>query len=290
MKNERCPCCGSASFKELYDVTHPTAHAQVGLPGLVRKCTSCGMIFKSFDKDLSDVYNDEYAEGFQGLEEYSGDAAKKLFTDILSESKNRMANNGQAQLLDIGSGMGTLLDTARSVGFSTTGVELSSKLAEVIQSKGHKVINKNVSDITESDQYDVVSMMDIIEHLEAPVDILNNLKKLLKPSGELVVYTPNHASLIVKMAHVLYTLGMRGAMDNIFACTHTCFFTTKSLKKILEDTGYEIISTRHFQYDTSRPGQPVSALAKFAINAIETCGTIIGLNGFRMVMYARKKA
>ncbi len=290
MKNEKCPCCGSASYQQLYDVTKPTAHAQVGLPGLVRQCNACGMIFKSFDKDLNTLYNDEYAEGFQGLEEYSGDAAKKLFTEILTASKNRMRAHGSVDLLDIGSGMGTLLDTARSVGFNTTGVELSEKLAEVIRTKGHNVINKNVNEIEAGLEYDVISMMDIIEHLETPVDILVNLKKLLKGDGELIVYTPNHASLIVKIAHVLNMIGVRGPMDNIFACTHTCFFTTKSLRRILEDTGYEIISVRHFQYDTSRPGQQVSSLAKFAINVIESIGTIIGLNGFRMVMYARKRS
>ncbi|MFN0033246.1 MAG: class I SAM-dependent methyltransferase [Flavobacteriales bacterium] len=289
MKNVNCPLCGSSSFKEMYDVTKPVAHAQMGLPGLVRKCNHCDLLYKSFDKDLNTLYNDDYADGFQNMEEYSGDSARQLFSSILSESKNRIENNGHAELLDIGSGMGTLLDTARSVGFNTTGVELSSKLAEVVQRKGHRVINKNVDDIHDGNTYDVISMMDIMEHLENPTDILKNLKKLLSDKGELVVYTPNHASMIVKMAHWLHALGMRSAMDNIFACTHTCFFTTKSLRKILEDTGYDIISTRHFQYDTSRPGQKVSVIAKFAINMIETFGTIIGLHGFRMVMYARKK-
>jgi 2-polyprenyl-3-methyl-5-hydroxy-6-metoxy-1,4-benzoquinol methylase len=286
MKKVSCPICSSLSFSEYYDARKPLVNYTGGLPGLVVRCNDCSMIYKSFTMDLSAVYDIDYASEFQNIKDYYGESAKKLFSNILSHSKNRVPGNN---LLDIGSGMGLFLDVASNLGYASTGVELNSQLAAIISDKGHKVFNINVNEIPESHQFDVISMMDIIEHLEDPKGVLIKLRQLLSDQGELIVYTPNHDSFIVKVALFFNLLGLRSAMHNIFACSHTCFFTSSTLKKILIDSGFDLVQVNHFRYDISRPGQKLSNIAKMAITIIEIFGAMIGFKGFRVVIYAKKK-
>jgi 2-polyprenyl-3-methyl-5-hydroxy-6-metoxy-1,4-benzoquinol methylase len=288
MINENCPLCGSSNYKILYDLSNPKAHAGIGLPGIIKKCKNCDLIFKTFDKQPEAVYDDSYAETFLETKEYSGPAAIDFFKQILLVAYKRIKKkNTQPVLLDIGSGIGVMLKTATEVGYDPTGVELSTKLAEITKKDGYRVINKNISEIDSNLTYDTITMMDIIEHLVEPNTILKELMVRLKPDGELIVYTPNHNSLIVKISDLFYKMGIKSPVENVFACTHTCFFTTKTLKKILGNSGYDILEVTHFNYDISRPGQKVSFIAKMGVSVIEKIGNITGFNGFRLVVHAR---
>lgn len=286
MINENCPVCGSTGNKVVYDLKKTNAHKDVGLPGVVKKCKTCHLLYKSFERKLDTLYDDNYASSFFDMKDYSGESAVDFFQNVLTPTRVRLTHE-KPTLLDIGSGIGIMLETAKSLGYNATGVELSKSLSDESIKRGYKVINKNVNEISTDEKFDTISMMDIIEHLENPLEVMQSLKRLLSAKGEVVVYTPNHDSLIVKIAHLFYKLGIKSPTENIFACTHTCFFTTKTLKMTLEKAGYKIIETKHFNYDVSRPGQKVSAIAKFGINVIEKTGSLFGFHGFRVVMYAQ---
>ena len=43
-------------------------------------------------------------------------------------------------------------------------------------------------------------MLDVIEHVTEPLKLLATARRLLKPGGRLVVYTPNHRGAIVVLA------------------------------------------------------------------------------------------
>ncbi len=288
MINVFCPSCGSKESKILYDLTNPTVHKGLGLAGIVKRCKQCNLQFKSFENKAENLYNDGYADNFLKTEEYSGTHAIDFFEKIIIKSYANFKNGpNKPTLLDIGSGIGIMLDTAKKIGYHPTGVELSLKLTEVARKKGHEVINVNITDSSLQRKFDTITMMDIIEHLENPKEILTSLKPLLNEKGELIVYTPNHDSLIVKIANLFYALGLKSPIENIFACTHTCFFTTKTLSDILIKSGFNITEINHFKYDTSRPGQEVSGVAKIVINCIELIGGLIGFKGFRVVIYAK---
>lgn len=287
---KKCPLCDSGQFQVLYDLQDSKVHGSITLPGIIRKCKKCSLIYKDYNKSISDVYGTNYADHFEGLEGYAeSSVSKKFFKDMLAKGKSKIKGNEKPVLLDVGSAMGTTLDIAKELGFQTKGVEISANLAMKARQKGHEVFNCNISEIDNKEKFDVISMFDIIEHLDAPKEILLNLKKMLLENGQIIVYTPNHNSLVVKVAHLLYKLGFKDSVENIFACTHTCFFTTKTLKKILIDSGFEISEVEQFKYDTSRPGQEVSSLEKFFINILETAGSVLGYKGFRVVIFSKNK-
>jgi 2-polyprenyl-3-methyl-5-hydroxy-6-metoxy-1,4-benzoquinol methylase len=291
MINDNCPSCGSDNYQLLYNLSRPNAHAGIGLPGIIKQCKHCDLIFKSFQEKAEKLYNENYADAFLETGAYFSHAASSFFKKILEDSNGQVNGSiSKPRLLDIGSGVGTMLQTATELGYKPIGVELSPKLVEVSSKKGHTVINKNISDISLDEKFDAITMMDIIEHLENPKEVLKELSLLLKPDGEIIIYTPNHNSLIVKIASLMYFLGIKSPVENIFACTHTIFFTTKTLKKSLLELGYEVLKVNHFNYDISRPGQKVSLVARIGVSLIEKVGNLIGFNGFRVVVYAKPLA
>jgi len=287
MINANCPLCHSDNNNILFDLSHPTAHKDLGLPGIVKKCLNCGLLYKSFEHKVEDLYADKYASSSIDLKEDHKGNISHFFQSILESAFKRLRTPA-GTLLDVGSGTSLMLQAAINLGYDATGVELSERLAENAKKQGYKVINTNISSISTAEKFDTITMMDIIEHLENPLVVLNAIKNLLSNRGEVIVYTPNHDSLIVKISYWLYKVGVKSPIENIFACTHTCFFTTKTLNMTLEQAGYKVIESKHFNYDVYRPGQRVTLVAKLAINMIEKIGSIFGLNGFRVVMYAQR--
>lgn len=117
MINVNCPSCGSTDNELIYDLSNPTVHQGLGLAGIVRKCNKCGLLYKSFHNSAENLYNDNYAQAFLKNGEYSGIHAIDFFAKIILKSYSKVkSKNSQPTLLDIGSGVGIMLDVAKKVG------------------------------------------------------------------------------------------------------------------------------------------------------------------------------
>ena len=95
-----------------------------------------------------------------------------------------------------------------------------------------------------ADAYDVVLMLDVIEHLTRPETFLEQLRQELarSTSTELLISTGNVACFITRLMLVLgqFNYGKRGILD----VTHTRLFTFASLRRALEQTGFTVLETR----------------------------------------------
>jgi 2-polyprenyl-3-methyl-5-hydroxy-6-metoxy-1,4-benzoquinol methylase len=87
-------------------------------------------------------------------------------------------------------------------------------------------------------KYDIVLMMDVIEHLVNPVTTLKKVTKLLKPDGKLIFSVPNMAHISVRLDLLLGNLSYRntGLLDD----THLHFYTEKTLLRVLGAAGYSV--------------------------------------------------
>ena len=81
-----------------------------------------------------------------------------------------------------------------------------------------------------SKRYDIIILMDLIEHLRNPMQSLKKLRELLTYDGILVIQTPNYMSL---MARICRDWAWWMIED------HKFFFTVKSLQKILNKTRFK---------------------------------------------------
>lgn len=95
-------------------------------------------------------------------------------------------------LLDIGAGTGDFLVTAKAQGWVTTGIEPNENAKKLAISKGIS-FEKSIESI-ENQRFDVITMWHVLEHVPDVIHQLQELKRLLKPEGTIIIAVPNFRS------------------------------------------------------------------------------------------------
>jgi 2-polyprenyl-3-methyl-5-hydroxy-6-metoxy-1,4-benzoquinol methylase len=283
MSHPHCPLCQSNNHALVYDLRQCVGGHRI--PGEIRRCRACGFWFKipADVQRVRDSYRDDYAAD-DIVERYMlSEPTRAYFRKIIAA----IATNG-GRLLDIGTGLGTFVEEAGKAGFDAQGLDLCEPLVKKARARGLNVQCKPAEELSSEEKFDVVTMMDIIEHVPEPLLLLASARRVLKPGGELVVYTPNHRGAVVVLAKCLNAMGAGFAIREIFGGNHVGFFDDRTLPAALRKSGFEIRAMRLFPYDPSRPGQPVSPLSLAAVTAIEQLGKPFG-RMFRMLVYARSQ-
>jgi SAM-dependent methyltransferase len=91
--------------------------------------------------------------------------------------------------------------------------------------------------------FDAVSFLDVLEHMEHPLQALLGARRLLRPGGLLLASVPNvgHWSVVRDLALGRFDYGPVG----ILCTTHLRFFTKRSLEEMLAEAGFEVVRWRH---------------------------------------------
>ncbi len=145
------------------------------------------------------------------------------------------------RFLDIGCAGGACVKAAADLGFTATGVEPSRYLCEW----GKKEFGLDLRAGTlleqkfEAHSFDVITLWDVIEHLTDPGQVIDEVRRLLKKDGVLIVNYPDHSSVVPKL------MGKRWPF---FLSVHLIYFDPKTITRFLKDHGFHVrqIST-HWQ-------------------------------------------
>lgn len=150
--------------------------------------------------------------------------------------------DGAINVLDIGCGCGTTLDTIKYKwpNASVHGIEIVEKIAE-LGSKHLDIICQNIEELKlpyEKNQFDYIMLCDVLEHLHNPADTLLYLKNFLKDNGKILCSIPNlmHISVIGPLLRGSFEYQDSGILDK----THIHFFTLDSIIEIANSCGYSI--------------------------------------------------
>ncbi|PBJ12736.1 bifunctional 2-polyprenyl-6-hydroxyphenol methylase/3-demethylubiquinol 3-O-methyltransferase UbiG [Flavobacterium sp. ACN6] len=115
--------------------------------------------------------------------------------NIALQNKLNLINAEQPQkgkILDIGAGTGDFLLTAKNNGWETIGVEPSERAKNIAQQKGISFVEETSS--LENNSLDVITMWHVLEHVPDLGLQIQELKRLLKPTGTLIIAVPNFKS------------------------------------------------------------------------------------------------
>jgi SAM-dependent methyltransferase len=119
--------------------------------------------------------------------------------NIALKNKLNLINSEQVKkgkILDIGAGTGDFLLTAKKNGWQTVGVEPSDRARRIAEQKGILFVNE--IGILENNSFDVITMWHVLEHVPNLELQIQELKRLLKPTGTLIVAVPNFKSYDAK--------------------------------------------------------------------------------------------
>jgi 2-polyprenyl-3-methyl-5-hydroxy-6-metoxy-1,4-benzoquinol methylase len=184
-------------------------------------------------------YDEKYFEDADRGYSYSDqvDEQVEAFHSTASRFATLMAG---VNVLDIGCATGDFLLAAQKCRLVPVGLDPSPYAIEVAKSRGLDASIGDFDDLRSADiTYDGIHMSHVLEHVSDPIDTLGIVRRLLCKGGILYVEVPNqfNSALDIYNAHVL----PKKTFDQ-FSIHHRSFFSCNSMRFLLEQNGFEILS------------------------------------------------
>ncbi len=200
-------------------------------------CSLCGTAFLAANRINNVRYDGEYyapwEQGEHGLEltRYCKSLTFQSWLSLLE----KWCRPGR--LLDVGCAMGFLLQVAVARGWQASGIEVSDYAARRAAADGRCVVHCGTlqDHPFQTGSFDVVSMFDVLEHLESPHLALQQVHALLKSRGFLILSTPNLDSWSSTL------LGSRWPQRKP---EHRFLFSRSSIRRLLHETGFQLVRIR----------------------------------------------
>lgn len=196
---KNCPLCRSLNVRPVKNEQNDFANHHKALIRAFDKswvqlleCNNCGFAFCKEIPSHPDFFNQRYSGEFNPSVEETNEFKNIILEDIFDLLKK--ANKVRGRLLDIGSFAGIFLQLALKKGFSAEGIEVNPIMARHAQEKLNlKVFNGKFSEFQEAENsFDVITLIDVLEHLEEPRIMIEKCHKLLAPGGILLIKVPNY--------------------------------------------------------------------------------------------------
>lgn len=193
---EECACdwCGETAG----DLVLEGPDRQLDLPGQFRmvRCQKCGLIRQNPRPtwDTLQHYYEGYTTYVPLIREYPEwqQRIKRMGPAKRTACVAHYAPGGR--LLDVGCGSGRFLEEAqRRGGWELEGLEPSAGMADYVRRSLNLTIHDGVfneASLPEA-HYDVITLWNVLEHLDSPVEDLRRCHRLLKPGGYLFLTIPN---------------------------------------------------------------------------------------------------
>ena len=143
-----------------------------------------------------------------------------------------------AKVLDVGAGSGFLGKFLKSKGVSDLyAVEIDPETSKILK-ETYKEVVSNINEL-KGEKFDVVVLLDILEHLPRPKEFINQLKEYLSENAIILISVPNiaHWSVRIPLLFGCFNYKHRGILDE----THLWFFTRKTFKKFISETSLKKI-------------------------------------------------
>jgi 2-polyprenyl-3-methyl-5-hydroxy-6-metoxy-1,4-benzoquinol methylase len=176
--------------------------------------------------------NPEFSRGgYHGYKDYLADREEieEKFDRVLTRAETITP---PGRLLDVGSGPGMLLAAAAARGWKGVGVDLNPWAARTAAGLGADVRIGTIDDAGfGEDEFDLVAMMDVIEHVHEPERMAAEASRVLRPGGVVTVLTPDAGSII--------TRAMGSRWPEAKRTDHLVLFSVRGLGELLRRHGLE---------------------------------------------------
>lgn len=260
-------------------------------------CRNCGLAFLSQEPE-DRTQEDKYWDNNKQKEIYTDNKIEVNFERDF-EKKIKLINSitEKGRLLDIGCGTGQFLRVARKEGWDVYGLDISQEASRIAGEKyGIRVfVGKPEQFETCNTMFECVSLWDTIEHFKDPVVSLEAISSLLVPGGVIVLRTPNNNALLRKIARFFAGFGIKSFLKYIYYAPHYFYFNARTLKKILEKTGFKVEKLLLENTDQEFAKAKIDAhyktkekiLAKIMLPIVNLCSVILGMQN-KIVLVAKK--
>jgi 2-polyprenyl-3-methyl-5-hydroxy-6-metoxy-1,4-benzoquinol methylase len=282
-----CRICGSSSFSNYLQ----------GRGYQIVECLECGLRYinpQPTDRELREFY-----AGFDLESTWRGDGEER-FDRAMRDFVLHFRRNGS--LLDVGSSRGNFLIAVRGAGFSVYGVEPSPKNSEFARS-AHGIdtytgtIEEFLGAPTRRD-FDVITVLNVIEHVPDPKRVLIGLRQLLVEGGLLILAVPD-ARLHALMGGTRQKLGFsdpfwmntrKHPLVGFDPPAHLCSFEPATISQLAEKCGFQTLAVRNAPVIINQ--DVWKNVAKTVLHSFSECLYLVSLGrlvlGYSTMLAARR--
>jgi 2-polyprenyl-3-methyl-5-hydroxy-6-metoxy-1,4-benzoquinol methylase len=252
-----CPICRQSHTEPwavAYDVEYRTSEDGFQY----WRCLPCGVLFLDPPPitKLAEIYPSNYyaySGGKQSLVHRVKDRLDaSLFRRLLRQLPGRTL-----RVLDIGGGDGWLLGIIRSLDGRVTltqVVDIDPGAEERARLEGHEYFCGRAEDFQTDVRFDLILMLNIIEHVADPAAVLSRARELLAPTGLILLKTPNANSLDARL--------FRNRNWGGYHCPrHWVIFEGETLTRVASEAHLDV---RRLTYTQGAPFWTVSTMAWLA--------------------------
>jgi 2-polyprenyl-3-methyl-5-hydroxy-6-metoxy-1,4-benzoquinol methylase len=264
------------------------------------KCSRCGLVYVNpriaREHGLA-LYTQDYflrTSGTRGgYQDYLAYAALKEKTFERIAVAIEESGIKPSVLLDIGAAYGHFLKLMRARGWDTYGVELNAEAAEYAREVFG--IDVRVGDLStaalDERRYDVVTMLDTIEHLHDPLGSVTRVYGVVKEGGLIVIQTPSIEGVFSKL--------LRRRWPHLKPEEHLYYYSRKTIALTLRKAGFSDITVSgikktvtlgHLCYELSKDESVVGRVLRYLQKGHFRClDRPFSLNLDELLVMGRKK-
>lgn len=225
-----CPTCGVDNTKSLFGVREIVC------------CRRCGLVYinpRRSKNETASFYERQYIPDEQMLQQQYGQWRRET---LHREAKLVKGMRQPGRILDVGCAGGEFLKYFLADGWECSGVEPSKVASEEARQLGIHIYNCTLQDAALPERYfDVISIIDMLPLDPAPLGDLLKARHALKDDGLMVIELPGLPYRIARNYGPLSLVINRRWSNFSPASLHLFYFSTSSLRRLLEKAGFRIV-------------------------------------------------
>jgi 2-polyprenyl-3-methyl-5-hydroxy-6-metoxy-1,4-benzoquinol methylase len=233
------PRAGFSVVASGYDFEYRTCRNQFE----IRRAADCDLLYlfpQPCPESLATIYPPEYIP-FQ-FHELRGPVrwARDFIQGRKAKAILRLAGEN-GKILDVGTGSGILLRQIARVKGGTNGLyanDFSDSILAPLRREGFGTVAGTAENLATTERFAVICMNQVLEHLQNPASVVDQLSKLLAPGGYLFIETPNIASLDARIFGARFWGGYH-------IPRHFWLFSEDSLRKLLTTAELSVTDVRY---------------------------------------------
>ncbi len=221
-----CPLCTGTELSNLYEVKGFT----------ITKCGSCSLVFvreQMTDEALTPYYED-YSHDYVYDDDSNESNLNFYYRRLKQIIEQRVA---QGKMLDVGCNRGQFLDVMDSK-WERHGTELTARWVQLGRERyGNNIFQGPLADYKlEGKPFDVVTLLDVLDHCPKPIDDLKRVNRLLRKDGLVVIKVHNISCWYAQLTKEQFYA--------IVPPYHLFYFNKETLKRSLSEAGFKLVDTK----------------------------------------------
>ena len=197
--HDKCPLCKSSAIKKRFACVDEFA---TGEQFDIFECTACGLAFTQNvpdEKEIDRYYESPTYISHSNTSKGFVNRVYHIVRRIMLQKKARKVEmltclkNGR--LLDYGAGTGHFARLMETRGWSVTAIEKNGKARELaLKEFGFEMLSVEALSTIKDKELDVVTMWHVMEHIQEPDRMWDELHRILGDKGIAIIAVPNSAS------------------------------------------------------------------------------------------------